>query len=68
MNMDYKIVKSKIESGFLKTTTLDQALESLADDVKDSIRQGWEPQGGVCMYYAGYGHAPQAFQAMVKRR
>lgn len=41
------------------------SFEELAEEVRNQLREGWEPQGGVCAFY---GNSKTWYvQALVKR-
>ena len=63
--MDYKIIFMKPTAHFLGVN-LAKASEEFAEEVRQQIALGWEPQGGVVL--AGSPMQPSFFQAMIKRR
>jgi hypothetical protein len=63
--MEYKILMEKAGSAW--KTDFARAAEALSLKVNEAIRDGWEPQGGVCVGETTATEVPFLMQAMVKR-
>lgn len=60
--MEYQIVySSEIYEHFA-------AIRDLQDKVRELIKHGWQPQGGVSIVFSSYSHKYVATQAMIKSR
>jgi hypothetical protein len=63
--MEYKILIEKAGSAW--KTNFVRAAEGLSLKVNEAIRDGWEPQGGVCVGETTATEVPFLMQAMIKR-
>lgn len=63
--MEYKILIEKAGSAW--KTDFERAAEGLSLKVNGAIRDGWEPQGGVCVGETRVMEVPFLMQAMIKQ-
>ena len=64
--MEYKVIVVDAARGIMDGNSLQQAADSLAEEVNASIQAGWEPHGSV-NFCETENENPHLMQAMVRR-
>ena len=64
--MEYKVIVVDATRGIIEGNSLQQAADSLAEQVNASIQAGWEPHGAV-NFCETENENPHLMQAMVRK-